>query len=159
MQVQVTDNTDIVAKTLEGIAGEYLTDGARLLLSQVQSNTRVDTGQTKGSWRSVVEKDRAVVGSDDPNAIWEEFGTGHYALDGNGRQDPWYIPVDGYLGHKKPTFEGKVTIVYGRGGKAYYKTDGKRPNRALYNAKQTTAPQLEKHFWDLFHQQMGKYTK
>ena len=157
--VKVVDNTADVAKILDDIAGEYLNDGARLLLNQTIANTRVDTGQTKGSWKSVVEKRRAVVGSDDPNAIWEEFGTGNYALDGNGRKDPWYIPVDTYLRHKKPTFEGKVVIVYGKGGKAYYKTDGKRPNRALFNAKITTAPQLERRFKDLFREQMGKYIK
>lgn len=157
--MKVTDNTQTVQKILDRIKGQYLEDGARLLLGQVQSNTRVDTGQTKGSWQSVVQDDRAVVGSDNPNAIWEEFGTGHYALDGNGRQDPWYIPVDGYTGHKKPTFEGQVVVVYGKGGKAYFKTDGKRPNRALYRAKQTTAPQLDKRFNNLFKKEMGDYVK
>lgn len=52
---------------------------------------RVDTGQTKGSFHYVVDTDamESTIGSSAQNAIWEEYGTGVYALHGDGRQTPW----------------------------------------------------------------------
>ena len=72
---------------LEECAGE--------LESQVKRNSRVDTGQTKNSFSHKVtgsfmaDEFRAYIGSDMENAIWEEFGTGEYALAGNGRKGGW----------------------------------------------------------------------
>ena len=57
---------------------------------------------------------------------------------------PWYIPVDGYTGHRKPTFNGKVVIVYGKGGKAFYKTNGKKPMRPLENAKTSSEKKIQR---------------
>ena len=36
------------------------------------------------------------------------------------------------LGSKRPTFNGKVVIVYGKNGKAYYKTNGKETCSSLW---------------------------
>ena len=55
-------------------------------------------GQTKSSWDRKVLENEGVVGSSSENAIWEEFGTGDYAVNGDGRKTPWYVPVEGYLG-------------------------------------------------------------
>ena len=62
------------------------------------------------------------VGSPLENAIWEEFGTGEYALYGNGRKGGWYY-VDEL-------------------GDGHY-THGKTTNRALHNALQTLKPQIK----------------
>ena len=68
---------------LHEVAGE--------VVSQTKRNTRVDTGQTKNSWMYYVDyiKHEATIGSPLENAIWEEFGTGEYALNGNGRLGGW----------------------------------------------------------------------
>ncbi len=99
---------------LEAAAGE--------LESQVKRNTRVDTGQTKNSWQHKVTGSMmagqhvATVGSPLENAIYEEFGTGEYALKGDGRKDGWsYRDEEGVWHH----------------------TYGKKPNRALHNAVTT----------------------
>ncbi len=75
-----------------------MTDGVRAFLeeaggeiqSQTQRNSRVDTGQTKGSYKYVVDEgsteSSVVIGSNLENAIYEEYGTGEYALHGNGRK-------------------------------------------------------------------------
>lgn len=111
-----------------------------LLESTAVKRSRTDTGQTKGSYRHKVVDDASsrqvegYVGSNQENAIWEEFGTGEYALGGKGRKTPWYVPVDGYQGKKRPTYGGKVVVVYGKNKKKYYKTDGKKPNQPLLKA-------------------------
>lgn len=76
----------------------FLREAAGELEAAVKRNTKVKTGRTKASWGYIVDEDNgeAHVGSDYENAIWEEFGTGIYALNGDGRQTPWsYQDVDG----------------------------------------------------------------
>ena len=96
--------------------------------AQVKQNQRVDTGQTKGSWKHYVStKEHAgYIGSNYENAIWEEFGTGIYALNGNGRKTPWVYTPDG--------------------GKTFYRTKGKKPLRPLYNAMRLLRPKINKYF-------------
>ena len=138
------DNSVKILRALDEVGQQWLEDATRILHRQVVQNTRVDTGQTKSSWKKVVEGDKGIVGSTSENAIWEEFGTGHYAVNGNGRKGAWYVPVEKVLGKKKPTYNGKVVIVYGKNGQAYYKTNGKKPNRALENAKNSTEKKIQK---------------
>lgn len=138
------DNSVKILRALDEVGQQWLEDATRILHRQVVQNTRVDTGQTKSSWKKVVEGDKGIVGSTSENAIWEEFGTGHYAVNSDGRKGAWYVPVEKVLGKKKPTFNGKVVIVYGKNGQAYYKTNGKKPNRALQNAKNSTEKKIQK---------------
>lgn len=66
----------------KGVIG-FLHEVGGEIQAQAQDNSRVDTGQTKGSYKYMVDegKDESTVsvGSDLENAIWEEFGTGEYA--------------------------------------------------------------------------------
>ena len=146
MPVEFKDFSISVKSEMQDAAVKWLIEAAGELESQTKRNTRVDTGQTKGTWRYVVDEGKleARVGSEKENAIWEEFGTGEYALKGNGKKTPWYVPVEGYTGKKKPTFNGKVIIVHGKNGKDFYKTNGKKPNRALWNAYNTKKAALIK---------------
>lgn len=102
-----TEIDDRIIAALEECAGE--------IESQTKSNTRVDTGRTKNSFQhKVVDSElTAYIGSDYENAIWEEFGTGEYALEGNGRKGGWV-----YVDEK---------------GKGHF-TYGKKPTRAFWNA-------------------------
>lgn len=126
-----------------------LEEAAATLLKGVQDNSRNDTGETRRSWKKHVDPNElaAYIGNTEENALWEEFGTGEYALSG-GRKTPWYVPVATYTGHKKPTYQGKVVIVYGKDGVAFYKTDGKKPSRALYKAFEKKKKTVEKIFQD-----------
>lgn len=98
---------DRINAELEECAGE--------LESQVKRNTRVDTGKTKGSWQHKVDDSShtAYIGSNDENAIWEEFGTGEHALEGNGRKGGW---------------------VYKDAKGQWHRTTGKKPSRAFFKA-------------------------
>lgn len=126
-----------VTERLEKCAGRILEETASIIESQTIRNTVVGaTKDTKDHWGHSVNlsENKAVVGNTQENAIWEEFGTGDYALEGKGRKSAWYVPVEGYIGNKRPTYNGKVTIVYGKNGVAYYKTNGKKPRRMLFSA-------------------------
>ena len=149
------DNSVKILRALDEVGQQWLEDATRILHRQVVQNTRVDTGQTKSSWKKVVEGDKGIVGSTSENAIWEEFGTGHYAVNGDGRKGAWYVPVEKVLGKKKPTYNGKVVIVYGKNGQAYYKTNGKKPNRALQNAKNSTEKKIQKRLETLIKENLS----
>ena len=85
------------------------------IVSQTARNTRVDTGQLKGSWDYVVDESemKSTIGSPLQNAIWEEFGTGLQALNGDGRKTAWrYQDAKGN----------------------WHTTTGKKGTRAFFNA-------------------------
>lgn len=109
IQVKEAMNNKIVA-VLEECAGE--------IESQTKRNSRVRTGKTKNSFRHHVDEADlvATIGSSDENAIWEEFGTGEHALNGNGRKGGWFYKDEEGHGHF---------------------THGKKPSRAMWNAYTT----------------------
>lgn len=114
----------------------WLQEAVGELEAQVKRNTKVKTGKTKGSWGNVVDvaKGEAYVGSPDQNAIWEEYGTGEYALNGDGRKGGWYIPIGADGISEQDANEYGFKIVFGKGGKKFAFTKGKKPRRALFNA-------------------------
>ena len=114
-EIVFEDYTIEVKEAIDSRVNAVLEECAGELESQVKRNTRVDTGKTKNSFRHHVDDDShtATIGSDHENAIWEEFGTGEYALEGNGRKGGWF-----YVDAK---------------GDGHF-THGKRPSRAFWNA-------------------------
>lgn len=114
------------------IAGLYQAGGE--LQAQTIRSSRADTGQTKGSYQYRVQEgsreSTVYIGSNLENAIWEEFGTGEYALKGDGRKGGWYIPES----ELSPKAKSKMRKVIGKDGKVYYFTRGKRPNRPMFKA-------------------------
>lgn len=106
--VQVIDKmNDRINAKLEECAGE--------IESATKRNTRVDSGDTKNNWDHYVDEGEhiAYIGNPLENAIWEEFGTGEHALQGNGRKGGWKYVDD----------EGKGHFTY-----------GKKPSRAFHKA-------------------------
>lgn len=102
------------------------------------------TGQTSGSYQYKVDEGQLAVhiGSDYENAIWEEFGTGKYALKGDGRKGYWvYVDDGGASGQKSKSpksytlKEAKriVAMMREEGLNAYY-TNGKQARRPLWKA-------------------------
>lgn len=116
MSVEFTDNSMKVKAAINDAAIAYLYEAGGELEAQVKRNTRVATGQLKNSWVNKVDeaKSEAAIGSPLENAIWEEFGTGEYALNGDGRTGGWWY---------KDEKTGK-----------WHHTFGKKPHRALQNA-------------------------
>ena len=153
-KIEFEDNSENVIRALKNTIYQFLEEAGGELHAQVIRNCdkHTDTGDTKKDWKCVVDeaKKEAVIGNPRENAIWEEFGTGDYALEGNGRKTPWFVPVDTYVGSKKPTYKGKVTIVYGKNGRAYYMTNGKSPKRDLQKAYDTKKSAIQQRANELF---------
>ncbi len=119
MSVIFKDFTKIVLDKIHETGETFLEEVGGEVESQTKQNTKVDTGKTKNSWEHVVNTDKMEVqiGSRYKNALWEEFGTGIHALNGNGRKKvPWV--------YKTP--DGK-----------FHATVGKKPRRALFRAYQS----------------------
>ena len=119
MSVVFKDFTKIVLDKINETGETFLEEVGGEVEAQTKRNTKVDTGKTKGSWEHKVDADKMEVqiGSRYKNALWEEFGTGIYALNGDGRKTKWVYK------NKK---DGK-----------FYATVGKKPRRALFRAYQS----------------------
>lgn len=124
MSIEFKDNSIEVKEALNDAIIAFLYEAAGELESQVKRNTPVDTGQLKSSWDYNVQeyKCEAVIGSPLENAIWNEFGTGQYALHGDGRKTPW----------KYKDIKGK-----------WHTTTGKRPQRSFHYAFEFVKPKLQ----------------
>ena len=115
MAVEFHDYTIKVKDAIDDGVNIVLEECAGELESQVKRNSRVATGKTKNSFRHIVDEKehRATVGSSDENSIWEELGTGEYALNGDGRKGGW---------------------AYQDAKGEWHFTHGKKPSRAFWNA-------------------------
>lgn len=149
--VEFKDNSIAIKQEINEKSLNWLGDIARELETQVKQNSRNDTGETKRQWKHYIDKSegKAYIGNELENALWEEFGTGEYAVNGDGRNTPWYVPVWKVTGKKKPTFNGKVEIVHIK-GKSYYKTNGKKPKKALTKAFTRIKPLAKKRAEEIF---------
>lgn len=125
MSVKFTDNSMKVKAAIEEAALQYLHEVSGELVSATQRNTPVDTGQLKGSWNYIVDDGEleSKIGSPLENAIWTEFGTGEYALKGNGRKGGW---------------------KYKDGRGIWHFTHGKTPVRMLHKSFTALKPKLIK---------------
>ena len=105
---------------------QWLEESTAEIESQTKAVTPVDTGKLKGSWQHVVDAGakEAIVGSNEENALWTEFGTGIYSVKG-GRKTPWYY-VD-------------------RHGNGHF-THGKRPQRCLEKSFKSVQGAIVKRF-------------
>ncbi len=128
-EIRFEDFTVQVIEAMNEKINIALEESAGELESQTKRNTRVKTGQTKNSWKHRVDtaEHKAVVGSDHENAIWEEFGTGEYALNGDGRRGGWFYKDEKGDGHF---------------------TRGKTPSRALFKAFTAKKNKIKKHLQD-----------
>lgn len=112
------DNSGKACSEIERAIQAGLEEAGGEFEAQAKRNARVDTGDTKASYRHKVGGHAVHIGSDDENAIWEEFGTGIHAEGGTGRKKPW---------------------VYRDRHGSFHTTSGKRGTRALTKAMRSKA--------------------
>lgn len=115
MSVKFTNNSVECKEAIKNAGLAFLEEAGGEIESQTKRNTKVVTGKTKGSFQHQVDESSmtCAIGSNYENAIWEEFGTGIYSLEGNGRKSPWIWKDE----------QGERHV-----------TRGKRPRRMLWNA-------------------------
>lgn len=121
--IEFHDNSLVVKKTLEDAIGKYLIEASGEIVAQTARNTRVKTGQLKNSWAAKIDEstNTATIGSPLENAIWEEFGTGEFAINNDGRKGGWV-----YKDEK---------------GETHF-TKGKKPTRAFMTAYTSLKPAI-----------------
>ena len=123
--VKFEDFSMQVKGAIDDAVMQYLHEASGELVSQTADSSPVDTGELKNSWNYNIDEgeQEAVIGSPLENAIWNEFGTGEFALKGNGRKGGWKYQDD----------EGK-----------WHFTMGKKPQRTFKNAFDALKPKLIK---------------
>lgn len=129
------DNGDLVKAAIQRQAIGWLDEASGEIVARTIQKSRRGTGKTAGAWTHKVDEAalEATVGNPDENALWEEFGTGEYALKGDGRRGGWVYrdPLSG----------------------DFYFTYGKRPSRAFhYTWKEMETPikrMAEKYYQEL----------
>ncbi|NBJ93206.1 HK97 gp10 family phage protein [Parablautia muri] len=117
--VQFINNSVKVKKALNDKGVAWLYEACGELEARTKRNSKVVTGKTKGSYQHNVDENNleGFVGSNYENAIWEEFGTGEYALNGNGRKGGWFYKDAQGKGHfthgkhpKRPLFKAFTSL-------------------------------------------------
>lgn len=138
-EVVFEDYSIQVKQCLEDEVIAYLHEAGGEVVSQTQRNMDRLPGEwfkkQQGSWRYIVDADakECIIGNPLEESIWTEFGTGEYALKGNGRKGGWI-----YFDEKR---------------KEYRKTFGQSPKRPLFTAfnslKETLIRRAEDFFKEL----------
>ncbi len=123
------DNSKAIKSAIENGCEKWIDKTAEMILNSVKENTAVDTGQTRDGWCVEREKECAVIGNPLENAVWEEFGTGEYAINGNGRKRGWY---------------------YKDKNGQFYHTYGKQPRRPFQRAYIQNLKKAEDTFKEVF---------
>lgn len=125
-------NGDDIMERLRGAMSRGLNTALIDLLEKTQDLSRVDTGKTRNSYEHSMEWDGSVLigtlGSNEMNAIYEEFGTGKYAENNDGRQGGWY-----YFDEKS--------------GQVFF-TEGKKQNKPMRDALAVKQADIERHIMD-----------
>lgn len=147
MEIEFEDNSIKIIAVMNERLLAAMHEASGIIEAEAKRNTRADSGQTRGAWNYQISQTKegleSQIGNPLENAVWEEFGTGEYAIEGNGRQGGWYIPEE------KLTESAKKHMkkVHGKDGKIYYYTKGKKPQRMLekaFNENQTTVQTIFK---------------
>lgn len=132
------DNVMEVKRAAKGALDRALLEVSAELVSQTARNTPVKTGQLKSSWAANVqasdEQGVAIIGSPLEHSVWVEFGTGQYALNGDGRIGGWAYKDE----------ETGETIW----------THGSRPRRPLWNAYRILKNKIIKRIQEVFKEGM-----
>ena len=157
--VTFTDNSVKVKADLNEALVAFLIEASAEVKTQAERYTPTGSSQLKRSWDTTVDagKLEAIVGNTQEYAIYQEFGTGEYALEGKGRKGYWVYVKDSDNGSvarstKQYTLaQAKriMAMLRKKGLEAYY-TNGTRPKRMLYKAFQLTKPKIEERAKQIF---------
>lgn len=155
--VEFEDNSLKIKEVLFDAGEAFIHEACGELQAKTRRNSRADTKQTEGSYEYKVKgsfmagEQEGQIGSNLENAIWEEFGTGEYALHGDGRKGGWYVPEEKLTAKAK----GKMQKRVGKNGKVYYFTKGKRPNRPMHKAFMALKNKLVKRYGEILMSKIG----
>lgn len=149
-QIEFEDNTEQIIEEMRSKAIAWLEEAGGEIKSQAASNSRRVSGDTAGSFECKVDTENmaCAIGSPKINAVYEEFGTGEYALKGDGHKG-WWVYVEGSDNDSGPSKtyteqEARRAVAYLRSkGLPAHMTKGKRGTRALFNAFNSLKGQVQ----------------
>lgn len=125
-------NGDQFMANLTSATEQGMLEVLQMLQEEIQNQSRIDTGQTRDSYEYAQEWDGSKlvgqVGSNHMNAIYEEFGTGEYAENGDGRQGGW--------------------VYYNERRREFVFTTGKEPNKPMRKAFSAKVSDVERYVQD-----------
>lgn len=140
MPIVFEDNSLKLKTQLTDGLSAFMEEVGQEIQSQTVRNSKKRTGNTAGSYDHIVRESflageiEVQVGSDMENAIWEEYGTGEYALHGDGRKGGWvYQDVKGDFHH----------------------TYGKQPRQPLTKAFKSVAPKVQRTLESMIRKSLG----
>ncbi|HAJ96423.1 MAG TPA: hypothetical protein DCO72_01630 [Ruminococcus sp.] len=178
------DNSPAVKAALKKSVSNFLTEAGGEIVSQIVDNSRnrADTRQTTNSYRYQIEEESTeqtvYIGSDLMNAVYEEFGTGEFALKGNGKKGGWWIPVGNGEGQISLKSVKRYVSKYNRQWAAYRYasgeittgkeirqtkkrgalvavfTHGKKPNQPMQRAYDEKKDQIQQKMQDILKTEM-----
>ena len=132
--IEFKDNSAKIVAEIDKCTLTFLDEAKDSLAAQASRNSPVKSGALKRSFQSdsrVAESEKtAYIGSSLDYALWQELGTGEYALEGNGRKGGWV--------YRDPDTGNRVF------------TRGNKPNRMLYHAFQSKKAAIKKRGQDIF---------
>lgn len=144
MPVQFQNYSIQVKEELEKASIAYLKEAAGEIQGQTMRNTRpIKYGRydVKNNWEYDVNENKleAKVGNKLQAALWEEFGTGKFALNKDGRKG-WWVYVEGNdtprpVQHHYTKEEAESVVAYLKSkGLDAHMTEGQPPNRPLFKS-------------------------
>ena len=107
MSVEFKDFSIQVKAALNDTTKAWLNTWANEIAAQAKDNTQLDGDagiELRKSYKADVDDGagEAKIGTPLEAGYWEEYGTGEYAVHGDGRKG-WWVYIDGGSGYKKET--------------------------------------------------------
>lgn len=139
MNVTLKDNRILIENKLKVNITRFLYEVGGEFVAGVVRRSRTDTFETRNSYTYQVanypDHAEVTVGSPKENAIWEEFGTGEFALKGNGRKGGWKY--------------------YDEDDDRWYFTWGKKPNEPMTRTWNALKSKIRKRLKEVIQGSLG----
>lgn len=143
MSVEFKDFSIEVKAALNDITKGWLHTWANEIASQAKDNCAMtdDNGQLKGSYRADVNDSAgsAKIGTPLESGYWEEYGTGEYAVHGDGRKG-WWVYKDGYQGNGGKVLTEDEAKAIAASDPSLHASNGRKPSYTLEKAFTETKP-------------------
>lgn len=151
---------------VKGVIGaamkRFLREAAFVVESDAKQNTPNEKKQLQGSWSSTVKDNEAEIGSPLEDSFWNEFGTGSYAVHGDGRKG-WWVYIKGQpRGSKNSKVypnekEAQKAVAFLRSkGLPAVATNGEEPHRTLQNAFTSKKEAIKRRAEAIMQEELGK---
>lgn len=144
MPFELIDNSFEVKAELDETAIEWLHTWANEIASHAKDNVQLDGDegvQLRKSYRAYVNeaKGEAQIGTPLESGYWEEFGTGEYAVHGDGRKG-WWVWKEGYEGSGGAMLTEEEAKAIAASDPTIHATNGRPPAHTLEKAFVVTKP-------------------